>query len=121
MGYEAVLVQSPLDTIRPLAERNAAAEASGQLRAASYTVWRALCVVVQDGRDDAEARWAAVRAIGVRNPALAPNQLCRYVKGDTVRQVRAEAVAMLKRLGPDLTQVEPQRQRDLNAIRQGSA
>src|SRR5262249_31208063 len=101
-------------------ERIAAAKALGQLRGARYDAWKALCKVFQDGREDAEVRRATVRAIGVSNPAAAPNQLCRYIQGDPGRRVRAEAVAMLARLGRVPLQMEPQLQRDLNAIRQGS-
>jgi HEAT repeat protein len=91
-------------------------ERLADLENASHDVWRALCSIFDDEAEDSSVRVAAVRAMGKRFPAAAPNQLCRYIAGDPDRRVRRAAVAVLEQLGRVPEQMESRLERDLLAF-----
>jgi SMI1/KNR4 family protein SUKH-1/HEAT repeat protein len=113
---EVALIAAALDKTRPRIEREAAIEHLGNLKTANHEVWQALCRIFRDADEAITARMAAAHALGASNPAAAPNQLTGYLEGDEDRRVRAEAVAVLKRLGQFPSLAELAMRRDLAAV-----
>jgi hypothetical protein len=114
---EDILMRTVADQTRPAAERIAAAEGlSVPVGGTNHAVWRILCGALQDPAEDPQVRIAAAHALGRRNRAAAPNQLCRSLEGDEDRRVRAEVVAILAVWGSVPEAQEPRLQRDLDAL-----
>jgi HEAT repeat protein len=115
MAEEAHLIVLALDKTRLADERVAVLEQLAGMESASYDLWRALGSIFNDA-EDFVVRVAAVRAMGKRFPAAAPNQLCRYAAGDPSRNVRRAAVAVLEQIGRVPEQTESLLQRHLLAL-----
>jgi hypothetical protein len=99
MANETELVAAARDKTRPADERaQNNVEDLTAIENPSHDVWNVLCEIFNDGAADTPVRVAAVRTMGKRFPAVAPNQLCRYAAGDSKRYVRRAAVAVLEQI-----------------------